>query len=79
MIDKVKQYAKFIAAVLGAIAASFAGLIPAEWAPWLQAVIALATAVSVLAIPNQPTNAQISGYLGIPVHTPYGDGEGIFE
>lgn len=59
MIDKIKQYAKFVAAILGAIAVSFAGLIPDGWAPWIQAVIALATAISVLAIPNALTDDQV--------------------
>lgn len=62
MIDKIQEYAKFIAALLGAVAVSFAGLIPSEFAPWLQAVIALAAAVSVLVIPNRVTGAQIASY-----------------
>lgn len=61
-MDKIKQYAKFIAALLGAIAVSFAGLIPDEASPWVQAVIALATAVSVLAIPNQITDEQYEAH-----------------
>jgi len=58
MIDKIKQYAKFVAAIIGAVAVSFAGLLPAEWAPWIQAVIALLTAISVLAVPNALTSSQ---------------------
>ena len=65
MIDKIKQYAKFIAALLGAVAVSFAGLIPPEFAPWVQAVIALATALSVLAIPNQLTPEQVAKHLNV--------------
>lgn len=59
MIDTIKQYAKFLAALVSAIAVSFAGLLPAEWAPWIQAVIALLGAISVLAIPNAITDRQI--------------------
>lgn len=65
MIDKIRQYAKFIAALLGAIAASFAGLIPSEFAPWIQAVIALGTAIAVLEIPNQLTPEQVSKHLNL--------------
>ena len=53
----IQEYAKFVAALLGAVAVSFAGLIPESYAPWIQAVIALAAAVSVLVIPNR---AQVS-------------------
>ena len=62
MIHKIQEYAKFVAALLGAVAVSFAGLIPSEFAPWLQAVIALAAAVSVLVIPNRVTGAQVDSY-----------------
>ena len=62
MIEKIQEYAKFVAALLGAVAVSFAGLIPSEFAPWLQAVIALAAAVSVLVIPNRVTGAQVDSY-----------------
>ncbi len=68
MLDQIKHYAKFIAALLGAIAASFAGLIPETWGPWLQALIAFATAISVFAIPNTPLPKE-----------PFQDGEGLFE
>jgi Mg2+/citrate symporter len=50
----IQEYSKFVAALLGAIAVSFAGLIPESYSPWIQAVIALAAAVSVLVIPNRP-------------------------
>ena len=62
MIEKIQEYAKFTAALLGAVAVSFAGLIPAEFAPWVQAVIALAAAISVLVIPNRVTGAQVDSY-----------------
>ena len=62
MIQKIQEYAKFVAALLGAVAVSFAGLIPSEFAPWLQAVIALAAAVSVLVIPNRVTDEQANAY-----------------
>jgi hypothetical protein len=58
MFEKVKQYAKFLAAVLGAVVVSFAGLLPAEWAPWIQAAAAFLSAIAVLTIPNAPTELQ---------------------
>ena len=60
MIDTIKEYAKFAAALIGAVAVAFAGLLPLEAAPWIQAVVALLTAVSVLAVPNTVTAAQIA-------------------
>ena len=65
MLDTIKQYAKFITALLTVIASSFAGLIPADWGPWLQAVIALTGAISVLVIPNQLTTAQVDKHLNV--------------
>ena len=59
MVDKIKQYAKFLAALISAIAVSFAGLLPAEWSPWVQAAIALLGAISVLTIPNALTETQL--------------------
>ena len=54
MLDKIKPYAKFIAAILSVIASSGAGLIPADWAPWLQLAIAVIGAIAVYAVPNVP-------------------------
>lgn len=52
MIETIKQYAKFVAALIGAAVVAFAGLLPVDVATWAQAVAAFLTAVSVLVIPN---------------------------
>ena len=52
MIQKIKEVAKFIAALVGAIATAGSTLIPAEWSPWLSLILAVATAVAVYQIPN---------------------------
>lgn len=54
MIDKIKPYAKFVAAILSVIVSSGVGLIPADWAPWLQLATAIAGAIAVYAVPNTP-------------------------
>lgn len=56
MIDNIKQYAKFIAALIGAFAVTFAGLLPAEVAPWIQAVAAFLSAIAVFTVPNEIPN-----------------------
>jgi hypothetical protein len=56
--QKIAEYAKLVAALLGAAVTSFAGQIPAEWAPWAVAASAFLTAVAVLLVPNAPTAAQ---------------------
>ena len=56
--QKIAEYAKLIAALIGAAVTSFAGLIPQEWAPYAVAVAAFLTAVAVVLVPNAPTAAQ---------------------
>lgn len=58
MKQKISEYAKLIAALIGAAVTSFSTLIPAEWSPWATAVSAFLTAVAVLLVPNAPTEAQ---------------------
>lgn len=65
MLEKIKQYAKFIAAILTVIAASGAGLIPAEWAPWLQLAVAVIGAIAVYGVPNEVTDEQITRSKGL--------------
>jgi hypothetical protein len=60
MVDKIKQYAKFIAALIGAIATAFTAQIPGEWQGWITSIVAALTAISVLAIPNAITTKQIN-------------------
>lgn len=57
MISKIAEYAKFVAALLGAFVSAFAGLLPASVSPWAQAIIAFLTAVAVVLVPNKdPAN-----------------------
>ena len=58
MRSKIAEYAKLVAALVGAAVTSFTGLIPAEWAPWATAAAAFLTAVAVLLVPNAPTASQ---------------------
>lgn len=57
-MSTIQQYAKFIAALIGAAATAFAGLLPEDIAPWVQATVAFLTAFSVLVIPNALTETQ---------------------
>lgn len=52
MKQKIAEYAKFIAAVLGLAATSFAFAVPADVAPWVAATVAFLTALAVLLVPN---------------------------
>ena len=52
MIQKIKEVAKMIAALVGAVATAGSTLIPADWSPWLGLILAVATAVAVYGIPN---------------------------
>lgn len=62
-MEKLKKYAKFIAALIGAVVTSFAGLIPDELGQWLTAFAALATAIAVYGIPNKTTEVEDDEYL----------------
>ncbi|WP_447948204.1 hypothetical protein [Microbacterium maritypicum] len=52
MKQKIAEYAKFVAAVLGLAATSFAFAVPAEYAPWVAATVSFLTALAVLLVPN---------------------------
>lgn len=52
MFAKAQLYAKFIAAMLGAVLSGGALLIPDDVGKWIAFVIALLTAFSVYRIPN---------------------------
>lgn len=52
MIQKIKETAKGIAALIGALITAGSTLIPAEWSPWLSLLLAVATAVATWSIPN---------------------------
>jgi len=53
MIEKISGYAKFIAAIVGALATAGAGFIPDEYGQWLQFALAIVTAVAVYQVPNR--------------------------
>lgn len=52
MIQKVKEAAKMIAALVGALLTAGTTLIPESWSPWLGLLLAVLTAVATYAIPN---------------------------
>ena len=57
MIQKIKEAAKMIAALVGALLTAGSTLIPESWAPWLSLLLAVTTAVATYVIPNAPTQA----------------------
>jgi hypothetical protein len=57
MFQRLSEYAKFVAALLGAFVVAFAGLLPVGVAPWVQAVAAFLSAVAVFAVPNARVGA----------------------
>ncbi|QJD49840.1 hypothetical protein QDW19_gp25 [Microbacterium phage AvGardian] len=54
---KLAEYAKFIAALVGLAATSFAFAVPPEAAPWVSATVSFLTAVAVLLVPNRQPEA----------------------
>lgn len=52
MKKKIAEYAKFVAALIGLAAQSFAFAVPAEYAPWLSGTVAFLTALAVVLVPN---------------------------
>lgn len=52
MIQKTKEVAKLIAALVGGLATAGSTLIPVEWNGWLGLALAVSTAVAVYQIPN---------------------------
>lgn len=57
MIQRIKEAAKMIAALIGAVLTAGSTLIPESWSPWLSLALAVATAVATYVIPNAPTQA----------------------
>ena len=57
MIQKIKEAAKMLAALIGAVLTAGTTLIPETWGPWLSLVLAIATAVATYVIPNAPSTA----------------------
>lgn len=53
MKNKIAEYAKFIAALLGLAAQSFAFAVPPEAQPWVSGTVAFLTALAVLLVPNK--------------------------
>ena len=54
MIQKIKEAAKMVAALVGALLTAGTTFIPASWSPWLGLLLALLTDVATYAIPNAP-------------------------
>lgn len=52
MIQKIKEAAKMIAALVGAVLTAGSTLIPEAWSPWLSLLLAVLTAVATYVIPN---------------------------
>lgn len=57
MIQKIKEAAKMIAALVGALLTAGSTLIPESWAPWLSLLLAVTTAVATYVIPNATSQA----------------------
>lgn len=51
---KIKEAAKMLAALIGAVVTSLAALIPADWNVWVGLVLAVLTAIATYSIPNAP-------------------------
>lgn len=58
MFERVAQYAKFIAALIGAVLTSVSAVLP-EVPLWLTISLAVASAVAVFAVPNSLTESQL--------------------
>lgn len=58
MIQKVKEAAKMVAALVGALVTAGTTLIPVEWNGWLGLIAAVATAIATYAIPNATPQAR---------------------
>lgn len=52
MIQKIKEVAKFVAALVGSVVTAGSTFIPEDWAPYLSLVLAVLTAVATYTIPN---------------------------
>lgn len=54
-VDQLKQYAKFIVGLVGAVASAVLAVLGPDRVPaWVAVVVAVATAVGVYLTPNQP-------------------------
>lgn len=58
MKQKLAEYAKFVAALIGVAAQSFAFAVPEEYQPWVSATVAFLTAVAVVLVPNKTTEGE---------------------
>lgn len=56
-LQKLKESAKMLAALVGALITAGTTLIPEAWAPWLSLAFAVLTAVATYTIPNAPSQA----------------------
>lgn len=53
MIEKIQQYAKFLVAVVGAVATAGTTFIPADWQPYISFAVAILTGIATYAVPNK--------------------------
>ena len=58
MMQKLKESAKMLAALVGALITAGSTMIPESWGPWLSLLFAVLTAIATYTIPNAPTRAQ---------------------
>lgn len=54
MIQKAKEVAKFLVALLGALLVAGTTFIPGDWAGWLGLLLAVLTAAATYTVPNAP-------------------------
>lgn len=58
MKQKLAEYAKFVAALLGVAAQSFAFAVPEEYQVWVSGTIAFLTSLAVVLVPNKKTEGE---------------------
>ena len=52
MMQKLKESAKMLAALVGALITAGSTMIPESWGPWLSLLFAVLTAIATYTIPN---------------------------
>lgn len=61
MKQKLAEYAKFVAALLGVAVQSFAFAVPEEYQVWVSGAIAFLTAIAVVLVPNATPETEGEG------------------
>lgn len=75
MLETIQKYAKALVALLGALLTAGSTFIPAEWSPYLSIVLALATALATMQVPNTDPTAPGDGDALVPRDGLGDDGE----